>query len=100
MSEPYESMPEGPKHAVCDWLAGLLASSALIIGIIALAWTDDASANNWCADWADGYAIGFCWSRENCSYIPPKVCPYPQEGETDGYMRGLNDGLKDGSVML
>ncbi len=98
--EPYEVMPEGPKHAVADWLTSLIASAALIIGLIALAWPDDASANNWCSDWMDGYQVGFCWSRTECDYIPPAMCPYPLDGETDGYMRGLKDGLKDGRIEI
>ena len=57
-----------------------------------------AEGRNWCSDWSDGYVIGFCWARPDCSYIPPKVCPSPEKDETDGYIVGLRDGLTDGRV--
>lgn len=53
-------------------------------------------ARNWCADWADGYYAGLCWN--GCPAEPaPAMCPYPEPDEVDGYMRGLREGLKDGS---
>ena len=73
-------------------ITGLLII-ALALGIWAI--SDAAHAEgNWCAEWAEGYAAGFCLHTRQC-YIAPKVCPAPEGGEVDGYMRGLRDGLQD-----
>ena len=73
-------------------ITGLLII-ALALGIWAI--SDAAHAEgNWCAEWAEGYAAGFCLHTRQCS-IAPKDCPAPEGGEVDGYMRGLRDGLQD-----
>lgn len=68
----------------------------ILIGVLLSTKSEAAEGRNWCSDWADGYAIGFCWSKQPCLYIPPQVCPYPKPNQHDGYMAGLNKGLKDG----
>jgi hypothetical protein len=98
-NEPNESMPEGEPHAVADYLITLIASAALIIGLIALAWPDDASAaggDNWCASWRDGYEASFYLVCRSCQTIEPKPCPEPEPTDSSGYMRGVKDGAADG----
>lgn len=71
--------------------------SVLTLATIVAVWaiSDAAHAEDgWCAEWAEGYAAGFCLHTRQC-YIAPKVCPTPVDGEIDGYMRGLRDGLND-----
>jgi len=89
--EPYEVLPEGPKHAVADWLTGVIATAALILGIAALAWPERASANEHCSQWAQGFELGYCWRKAEC-YIPPQICPRPDGN--DPYMAGLKAGLE------
>ena len=67
--------------------------SAMIIGAVLISRAAHAE-DGWCAEWAEGYAAGFCLHTRQC-YIAPKVCPAPEGGEIDGYMRGLRDGLQD-----
>jgi len=74
------------------WIIGLL-TAAMIIGGMAISRAAHAE-DGWCAEWAEGYAAGFCLHTRQC-YIAPKVCPAPEVGEIDGYMRGLKDGLND-----
>lgn len=99
--EPYEAMPEGDPHATANFVAKIVTGLMLIIVISVLAACPaHAEGHNWCGDWADGYVVGFCWSRTNCDYIPPVVCPAPKDGQTDGYIVGLKDGLADGSTEI
>jgi len=80
-----------------EWTITLLASAALILGLIVLAWPAHAEeGRNWCSQWADGYVTGYCWSQPKCDYIAPVVCPAPKDGQTDGYIVGLKDGLVAG----
>ena len=67
--------------------------SAMIIGAVLISRAAHADGN-WCAEWAEGYAAGFCLHTRQC-YIAPKVCPAPADGEIDGSMRGLKYGLND-----
>lgn len=92
MTEPYESMPEGEKHAVADWLTRAVATVLLAL-IILVAASCPAHAASWCADWADGFEVGYCWRKARCDYIPPQFCPSPVNGQTDGFMVGLKAGL-------
>lgn len=98
--EPYEVMPDGHPYAATDWLVSLLASTALIISLVALMWTEESQAagQNWCGEYRDGYQIGYCWTRRDCSYIPPRMCPYPEDDQDDGFMVGLKEGLAEGRV--
>ena len=74
------------------WIIGLLTAAMIIGGVLI---SEAAHAEDgWCAEWAEGYAAGFCLNARQC-YIAPKVCPAPADGEIDGYMRGLRDGLQD-----
>lgn len=96
-NEPYECMNEGPDHATADYLATLLASAALVLGLVALMWSNESgAAESWAAQWVSGYETGYCWTRNPCDYIPPVQIPYPEDGQTDGYIAGLKAGLEDG----
>jgi hypothetical protein len=94
---PYEVMPEGPKHAVADWLTTVIATAALILGIAALAWPERASADEgWCKSWQQGYEQSFYLMCRTCQTIEPKECPKPEPTDSSGYMRGVKDGAADG----
>jgi hypothetical protein len=98
--EPYETMNEGEPHAVADWLTGVIATAALIIGIAALAWPERASAaENLCQSYGQGWALGICWRSTEC-YVPPVRCPVGLEDADQAYMAGLRDGLKAGRVEI
>lgn len=95
--EPYEVMNEGPDHAALDWIVSLLASAALILGLIALAWpAHSEEGRNWCADWQQGYEASFYLVCRQCQAIEPKECPEPEPTDSSGYMRGVKDGAADG----
>jgi hypothetical protein len=91
-------MPEGEPHAATNYITRLLAGLLIVlIGIAALAWPNHAgAAESWAAQWVDGYETGFCWTRNPCEYIPPVQIPYPEDGQSDGYVAGLKRGLEDG----
>ena len=78
--------------------------SASMMGLIAamvFALAQPAEAGeSWAAQWADGYATGYCWTRNPCDYIPPVQIPYPEDGQSDGYVAGLKRGLEDGRQEL
>ena len=94
--QPYESMPEGPKHAAQDWLATVVATLALVIGLAALTWPDRADASDWCSDWQAGYEYSYYLKCRSCQTIDPKACPVPEHAEQDGLLRGIKDGAADG----
>lgn len=72
----------------------LLCAFSLILAAITLSGPAKAD-NNWCGDFADGYVVGYCWKDSRCAYVPPVMCPYPEDGQEDGYMVGLMSGLDD-----
>jgi len=80
------------KQQMAAWIIGVLGT-ATIVAVLAISQAAHAE-DGWCAEWAEGYAAGFCLHTRQC-YIAPKVCPAPADGEIDGYMRGLRDGLND-----
>jgi hypothetical protein len=85
-------------HATTDCVITLIGSATLIIALIVLGWTNrsEAAGQNWCGEYRDGYQIGYCWTRKECTYIPPRMCPYPEDGQDDGFMVGLKEGLAEG----
>ncbi len=94
---PYECLPEGPKHAATDYITRLLAFLLLaLIVLIASACPAKSEGRNWCADWQQGYEASFYLVCRQCQTIEPKQCPEPKQDETDGYMRGVVDGAADG----
>ena len=70
----------------------LLCTGVIILSAIILSAPAHAG-QNWCGDWKEGFAVGYCWTREECTYIPPQFCPYPTDDQQDGYIVGLRDGL-------
>lgn len=86
-----EKDPLTPMETGTLWISGILI--LLIVLLLAAFPVHANEGRNWCADYIDGYTLGYCW--EECGYIPPTMCPYPRDGETDGYMRGLREGLED-----
>ena len=93
---PYECLPEGPKHAAADYITRLLAGLLLALIVLIASACPAKAAESWAAQWADGYATGYCWTRNPCDYIPPVQIPYPEDGQDDGYVAGLKAGLEDG----
>ena len=80
----------------------ILSTSMMVLiaaMIFALSRTAEA-AESWAAQWAEGYEIGYCWTRDPCEYIPPVQIPHPEDGQSDGYVAGLKRGLEDGRVDL
>ena len=100
MSEPYETMPEGQPHALADWITRLLAFLLLALIVLIASACPAKAAESWAAQWVDGYETGFCWTRNPCEYIPPVQIPYPEDGQSDGYVAGLKRGLEDGRQEL
>ena len=92
--EPYEVMNEGDATQFVDRLTKAVSLVMLVLIGVLLYTLDARAGENWCSQWAEGYAAGFCFHTRQC-YIAPKVCPAPEGGEIDGYMRGLRDGLQD-----
>lgn len=88
------SQDNQPDHfeLICTLLGTL---GALMIVVITLASPKAEAADGWCEQFAQGYAIGFCWKSQRCPYVPPVLCPYPVDGQTDGYMVGLMQGLTE-----
>lgn len=77
---------------ICTLLGAL---GALLVVFITLASQKAEAADGWCEQFAHGYAIGFCWKSQQCPYVPPVLCPYPEDGQVDGYMVGLMQGLTE-----
>ena len=100
MSEPYEVMPEGEKHATVDWIARIICGVLLALIILVASACPAHAAGTWCSDWADGFETGYCWRKDDCQYIPPQICPAPKDGQTDGYVVGLRQGLEAGKVTI
>lgn len=79
-----------------DLITLIISGITIVMIVVFMAFIGPVQASegrNWCADYIDGYTLGYCWKE--CGYIPPTMCPYPRDGETDGYMRGLREGLED-----
>ena len=71
-----------------------LLVSLLLLALLIIVHLPQAHAGqNWCGDWKEGFAIGYCWTRKECTYIPPQFCPYPEDDQQDGYIVGLRDGM-------
>ena len=98
--EPYECMNESDPHAAADYITRLLAGLLLALIILVASACPAKAAESWAAQWVQGYEIGYCWARQPCDYIPPVQIPYPEDGQSDGYVAGLKSGLEDGSIDL
>lgn len=77
---------------ICTLLSTLVAIAVVVFTFAPRA---DAAGDNWCGAFKDGYVIGYCWQAKQCDYIPPVMCPYPEDDQDDGYMVGLMSGLDD-----
>ena len=92
-NEPYETTPDGEEHATVDWITRIVTCVLLALIITLMAACPAQAAGSWCSDWADGFEVGYCYRKIVCDYVPPQICPSPQDGQTDGFTRGLRDGL-------
>ena len=97
---PYEVYPESDPHAAADWITRLLAFLLLALIVLIASACPAKAAESWAAQWVSGYETGFCWTRNPCDYIPPVQIPYPEDGQSDGYVAGLKAGLEDGRQEL
>lgn len=84
------------KHKLSAAVLALLLLTMIAMLSVELAYAENKLLvpKGWCATYADGYALGYCWRTADCS-LEYAVCPVPEEGQTDGYMPGLNAGLRD-----